>query len=1097
MLKKLNFLFNYFFKAKGIVWQQIESFNYFINIDLKKILFSPRIINSNLIKTIKFNIFNFYFGIASNYINSLEIPITPMQSRISDLTYRITLFFDIAYHVQKNTYNIQKFNFCKIPIMLQSNKCILFGKNEKQFISFKECPLDPGGYFIVKGNEKVILMQEQISGNRISIEKDNQGFICAVVNSIGYNFRIKNIVIFKKKKFYFRSSLFSEDIPIFIFFKAFGFEKEQDVFGLVGDLYKDFLEDSFYEAKFAGIITSKQAIDYIFKRLSWKIFENQRFSKKKETILEKEKEKAFKNILSKYILGHLYHTKNLYGNFEEKCIFLSLMIRRVLQSFDQPLYIDDKDYYGNKRLELSGHLISILFQDLFKKTLIEIEKTCKIILKKKKKILNQEITSLIRKDIITNGLEYSLLTGNWLIKQFKIERNGVTQSLSRLSFISTISVLTKITSQNDKIKKMKGPRTLQTSQWGMICPSDTPEGESCGLVKNLALLTHITENENSMFIGKICFDLGVENFLFLQQKNKSIYSSFVKIFLNGRYIGIHGKPENFLFSFRALRRLGMFNPYVSIFWDTFSKIINISSESGRTVRPFIIVESGRPKIKKTLKNLIEKDTFLLKDLIRQGILEFLDINEENNAMIAYDVKNLSLKSTHLEIAPDILLGISASLIPFLNHNQSPRNTYQCSMGKQAVGTNSYNQNVRCDTILSILAYPQKPLVKTKTIFFSGINRLSNGINACVCILSYSGYDIEDSIVLNHSSVERGFFKSFMLRKHKIMFKTFLKEKKNLNFKNINYFKTNNLKDKKIKKEIKIPNSPLDFKKNFNSLEEEIFSKVSKKEIEKNRIEKIIFSSNNKELFFAKLILRQIRKPEIGDKFSSRHGQKGICGLLCNQDDLPFSNYGIIPDLIMNPHGFPSRMTIGKIFEIINAKIAVFSGFFQNSSPFKKKKKTIKDLKFLGFSSKGKEIFFSGVSGFPLIMDVFSGPVFYQKLKHMVKDKIHARSRGPRSALTRQPTEGRSKEGGLRFGEMERDCLISYGASELIIERLLISSDLFFSNFDSKTGYITHKKNSPDSVSIRFPYACKLLFQELQSMNIEPKLLFETKKQIRY
>jgi DNA-directed RNA polymerase III subunit RPC2 len=1027
----------------------------------------------------------------------MELALTPNQSRISDLTYNASIFIDIKFQIKKKIYHHQRFHFCNMPIMLQSNKCILFGKNEKQFVFFKECPLDPGGYFIIKGSEKVLLIQEQISGNRISIEKDNQGYICALVNSISPNFRIRNMVILKKKKFYFRNNLFSEDIPLFIIFKAFNFEEEKDIIELVGNSYKDFLQSSIHELSYAGINSSRQAIIYIFQRLSWNILENKSIFKGGKNILENEKEKFFKEIFSKYILGHLSFYENSEKNFEEKCIFLSLMLRRILQSLNNPLYIDNKDYYGNKRLELAGQLASVLFQDLYKKTLVEIEKNLRIIQRKKKKILNHEIILSIRKDILTNGLEYAFSTGNWFIKQFKIEKNGVTQSLSRLSFISTICILTKITSQNQLIKKMKGPRSLQTSQWGMICPADTPEGESCGLVKNLTILAHITIRENANFIGKICIDLGVENLNFFKKKNIKIFNKFVKIFLNGRFLGMHRKAANFLFSFRTLRRIGMLNQYVSIFWDTFSSTINISTDSGRTVRPFIIVELGKPKIEQIEKKILKKDIFFIKDLVRQSFVEFLDINEENNAMVACDLSNLSIKTTHLEVSQEILLGLSASLIPFLNHNQSPRNTYQCSMGKQAIGANSYNQNLRCDTILSILAYPQKPLVKTKTIFFSGLNRLSNGINACVCILSFSGYDIEDAIVLNHSSVDRGFFKSFMLRKHKILFKNFLYNRKVLFSKNLNFYFDDKLKNNLKKKTSENSEKSLNFKKKFYDIEENIFSKISSKEIEKNRIEKIIISSNTKEVFFAKLILRQIRKPEIGDKFSSRHGQKGINGLFCNQEDLPFSNQGIIPDLIMNPHGFPSRMTVGKIFEIIYSKIVAFSACMQSNIPFKKNKKFIKNIKNIGFSSQGKEIFYNGATGTLLKMDVFFGPVFYQKLKHMVKDKIHSRSKGPRSVLTRQPTEGRSKEGGLRFGEMERDCLISYGASDLIVERLLFSSDLFFCNFDSKTGLITHKQNKPNSISMRFPYACKLLFQELHSMNIFPRLMFEGLKKSQF
>jgi len=261
------------------------------------------------------------------------------------------------------------------------------------------------------------------------------------------------------------------------------------------------------------------------------------------------------------------------------------------------------------------------------------------------------------------------------------------------------------------------------------------------------------------------------------------------------------------------------------------------------------------------------------------------------------------------------------------------------------------------------------------------------------------------------------------------------------------------------------------------------------------IGKIIISSNQTSSFFIKMIIRQTRKPEIGDKFSSRHGQKGICGLVSFQEDLPFSNEGMVPDLIMNPHGFPSRMTMGKMIELVESKVSSISGQFSDGTPFRRKTfiNSFKFLKTWGYKSNGKELFFSGISGEPLELEIFSGPVFYQKLKHMVQDKIHARSKGGRSNLTRQPTEGRSKGGGLRFGEMERDCLVSFGASELSIERLMFSSDLFNAKFDNKTGTLTHGNSGSNIISVKLPYACKLLFQELQSMNITPKMAFEKEK----
>uniref|UniRef100_A0A7S0VKJ2 DNA-directed RNA polymerase subunit beta n=1 Tax=Hemiselmis tepida TaxID=464990 RepID=A0A7S0VKJ2_9CRYP len=1031
---------------------------------------------------------------ASEYLNLMELPISPFQCRTTDSSYSGTIFLDLSYKFEKKKFRFFNYNLGKIPIMLHSNKCILFSKNENEFLSLNECPLDPGGYFIIKGIEKVILIQEQVSANRINIEQDQNGLICAVVNSFSSNKKIRNVVFLKNQKLYFHHKLFIEDIPLFIFFKSLGFEKDSEIFDLIGKEYESILEWSQFETKLAGISSKRQAIFYIIQRFNFNFFEKKTGDAALKIKSFPESEILFKEGLSKFILIHLSPKIFSDENLEEKGIFLSLMVKKIFLSLNQPLIVDNKDYYGNKRLSLAGNIVSILFEDFYLKTLKEGYKYYKLNSAKLKKGQNLDLISFLRQDIITNGLEYSFSTGNWIVKKFKIEKNGVTQTLSRLSFISSISIVTKITSQNEKIRKIRGPRSLHSSQWGMICPSDTPEGESCGLVKDLTILAHISAKNKTKFVIQICYDLGVENLIYSKKKNFSQEKIFSKIFLNGRYLGIHDNPSNFVFSFRSMRRSGMLNYYISIFWDPFSEEIFICTDEGRICRPFLIVDFGKVRIKNLEKKMIGKNLNFFRDLFRQGFLEFLDVNEQNNAFIAKDSRSINNKTTHLEITSEIVLGICASLIPFLDHNQSPRNTYQCAMGKQAIGSISFNQHQRCDTILSLLIYPQKPLVKTKMVYFSGNNRLATGINACVCILSYTGFDIEDAIILNRSSIERGFFRSIISRKHKILLKNF-----NFSTKNNSDKKISNLKKYERKKANKIENHDemsrrLPKKNHFTDFENQIFSRFSLKEIRGEMIEKVILSSNFLEIFFVKLILRQIRQPEVGDKFSSRHGQKGICGALCFQKDLPFSNNGIIPDLIMNPHGFPSRMTVGKVIELMGAKMGSIFGKFIDGTPFKQSKieKIKKKLQNAGYSSEGKEFFFSGVTGIPMLMDVFSGPVFYQKLKHMVKDKIHARGKGPCSNITRQPIEGRSRGGGLRFGEMERDCLISYGASESIIERLLISSDLIQASFDLQTGFFTDRKKTSNTVSLKLPYACKLLFQELQSMNILPRLTFGSK-----
>ena len=1078
-------------RSKGLISQHIESFNYFLSTDVRKIIFINSRNKFGLDDNFSLKFANLRIGPVSEYMDWMEIPITPHQCRVTDTSYGATIFVDLSYKLENKIYTFFNFNFCKFPIMLHSRNCVLFNKNEKQLITLNECPLDPGGYFIIKGTEKVVLVQEQIFMNRISIEQDQQGFVMAVVNSFSTNRRTKNVVILKSKKLYFRHKIFVEDIPVFILLKSFGFEKNSDILDLIGHQYEDVLDWSLFEARVAGITSHMQAIYYVTQRFNAKFFTKTTKGEDWKLSFDNKAIDICYEAFSAHILVHLSSDGIAPTDLKEKGIFISLMVRKIFLRINQPTITDNKDYYGNKRLDLGGQIISILFEDLFYKTIKEAHKFYKQNYEKFKKNINLDLISFVRTDIINNGLEYSFSTGNWIVKKFKIEKNGVTQTLSRLSFIATLSIVTKITSQNEKIRKIRGPRSLHSSQWGMICPTDTPEGESCGLVKDLAVLAHISTRNRNKLILKICENLGLETPIFSNSRLTNSCTKLCKIFLNGRYLGTHNNPSNFIFSFRSFRRSGMINYYVSIFWDTFSDEINIATDEGRICRPFLVIDFGFIKMRQFQKILLKNGLNFCKDFVRQGILEYLDVNEQNNAIIAYDVAKIDIKTTHLEISPEVVLGICGSLIPFLNHNQSPRNTYQCAMGKQAIGSISFNQNQRCDTILSLLVYPQKPLVKTKIIYFSGNNRLNSGLNACICILSFSGYDIEDSIILNRSSIQRGFFRSVMLRKHKVLLKNLITENKSMPCKNVAARTKSKKEADREKNKADSVKATQNAVETFANIEKQLMLRLSLKELTGESVEKIIFSSNFSELFFVKLMLRQIRSPEVGDKFSSRHGQKGVCGAICFQKDLPFSNDGISPDLIMNPHGFPSRMTIGKIIELLGAKIGSIKGKFCEGTPFNIfNTDTIKKkLNSLGYSSKGKDVFCSGITGNPLTMEVFSGPVFYQKLKHMVKDKIHARSKGPRSNITRQPIEGRSKGGGLRFGEMERDCLISYGAAETIIERLLISSDLFIANFDIQTGFFTEKKRSSTTVTVKLPYACKLLFEELQSMNILPRLTF--------
>lgn len=592
---------------------------------------------------------------------------------------------------------------------------------------------------------------------------------------------------------------------------------------------------------------------------------------------------------------------------------------------------------------------------------------------------------------------------------------------------------------------------MQPSQWGMLCPSDTPEGEACGLVKNLALMTHITTDVEEKQLIRLVFNLGVEDCHSLSGLEISNRQNYI-VFINGNIIGMIKDQENFTKTLKLLRRKRYISEFVSVFVSHTHRCVYISSDGGRLCRPYIIVENSVAKLTQEHINELNLGTKNFDYFLKNGIIEYLDVNEESDAQIAVYEKDINEKTTHLEIEPFTLLGVCAGLIPYPHHNQSPRNTYQCAMGKQAMGTTGFNQQNRIDTLLYSLAYPQRPMVKTRTIELINFEKLSAGQNAIVAVMSYSGYDIEDALILNKASIDRGFGRCLIHKKQVVSLKRYT---------NQSYDKVMGpMLDAKTKKPIwrheildtdgiAGPGERVDNKQvlvnKYSPIVTEAMAKTTPGQAEnKNEmretpliyrnpveasVEKVMITSNNDDAFLIKLLMRQTRRPEIGDKFSSRHGQKGVVGLIVDQENMPFSESGICPDIIMNPHGYPSRMTVGKLLELVGGKAGVLEGKFHYGTAFGGDK--IQDISQIlikhGFNYLGKDYITSGITGEPLSAYIYFGPIFYQKLKHMVQDKMHARARGPRAVLTRQPTEGRSRDGGLRLGEMERDCLIGYGA----------------------------------------------------------------------
>lgn len=1030
------------------------------------------------------------------------------------MTYAAPIRVDIKYIRGKKLIARKGIPIGRLPIMLKSSKCRLAGKNDRQMAHMNECALDPGGYFIVNGTEKVILVQEQLSKNRVIVEADpKKQIVSASVTSSTHERKSKSYVIMKKEKIYLQHNVLTEPMPIVIVLKAMGIQSDHEMLLLVAGndaTYQDEFAVNFEEASKLGIFSQQQALEWIGARVKMG---------KKPTFGQNPPRRNFiqdgLEALGNIVITHV----PVHGlDFRPKALYICFMVRRVLMAMHDPKLVDDRDYVGNKRLELAGQLLSLLFEDLFKKFNSDLKMNIDKVLKKPNRTAEFDAWQHMQShgNYITLGMNRAISTGNWNLKRFKMERAGVTHVLSRLSYISALGMMTRISSQFEKTRKVSGPRALQPSQFGMLCPSDTPEGEACGLVKNLALMTHITTNDEEEPIRKLVFVLGAEDIVSMSGKEIYEAGAYV-VFINGTPLALTRHPKAFLTAFRKFRRMGRVSEFVSIYINHHTNAVHIATDEGRICRPLIVVEDKKPKVAKKHLEALRKGTMDFDDFLYHGLIEYVDVNEENDSNIAIYLNEVNETTTHMEIEPFTILGAVAGLIPYPHHNQSPRNTYQCAMGKQAIGAIAYNQFSRIDTLLYLMVYPQQPMVKTRTIELIHYDKLPAGQNATVAVMSYSGYDIEDAVVLNKSSCDRGFGRCQVLRKYSTQLRKYanrsadrigdrqlgedskpIAKHRVLGVDGLaNVGEQIHSGETYVLKEVPVNTASTGIGSDYGTNDHKP-APMSYRLADPAYIDKVMISQTENESTVLKVQTRQTRRPELGDKFSSRHGQKGVVGIIAQQEDMPFNDLGICPDIIMNPHGFPSRMTVGKMIELLAGKAGVLNGTLEYGTAFGGSKvDDVGDILIAnGFSYSGKDFLTSGITGESLPAYVYMGPIYYQKLKHMVQDKMHSRSRGPRAILTRQPTEGRSRDGGLRLGEMERDCLIAYGASQLLLERLMLSSDAHEVDVCEKCGLMGYQGwcqtcRSTRGVSrMTMPYAAKLLVQELLSMNVLVRLKLE-------
>jgi len=1110
-----HLLLNAFFKDKGLVRQHLDSYNEFIDRGLQEVIDEIGEIpievpeNPYKVKLGQIWIIDPQTRITGPYVTEVDgtkHEIYPMEARLRNLAYAAPVALEMTPVIDGREQDTELVYIGNIPVMLKSKLCFLSQLSRDELVACGEDPDDPGGYFVVNGSERVIVAMEDLAPNRIIVDIDDKGATPVYQSKIfsttvGFRARIE-LKIKSDGAIYVSIPGVPSEIPFLVLMRALGLESDKAIAESIS-LDKDIqasLEPSFEKA--IGVDSAKDAILFIGNRVAHGQVEEYRVSKA-ETAVDKN------------FLPHIGRTDQ---SRKDKALFLSEMACRAIELQLERRKTDDKDHFKNKRLRLAGPLLADLFRVAFRNLTRDIKYQLERIGVKGPVIT---VSAAVRPGIISERFQHALATGNW-----GRGRVGITQLLDRTNHLSTLSHLRRLQSPLSRSQPNFEARDLHATHWGRLCPNETPEGSNCGLVKNLSLSATISVGVNPDKIKQLLFGSSVQPVLEADETSRLTGS---KVFVDGNIIGYHNSPVELARDLVQKRRRGEISTEVNVAYfksDQGKEELYINCDEGRVRRPLIIVENGSSKLQAEHAEKIASGEWSWEDIIKNGIIEYLDAEEEENAYIALHPEELTPEHTHLEIATYTILGICASTIPYAEHNQSPRNSYQAAMAKQALGVYATNFQQRVDSRSHILHYPQVPLAETALMETMGYKLRPSGQNCVVAVLSFEGYNMEDALVFNKASIERGMGRSTFYRIYEGECRQYLgglKDKFTLpeagtrGYRGEQYYRLLEpdgiigLESAVTGGDVLIGRiSPPRFLEEYKEFEVKGPSmrdtSVDMRPSETGVVDAIFITQSGEGSKLVKVRVRDQRIPELGDKFASRHGQKGVIGLIVPQEDMPFTEDGIIPDIIVNPHAIPSRMTVGQFIESLAGKVASMRGSPVNGTPFANETpdELRKELVKLGFSNTGSEVFYSGVTGQKFVANVYVGVIHYQKLHHMVADKIHARARGQVQMLTRQPTEGRARGGGLRFGEMERDCLIGHGAAMLLRDRLLEESDKYTLYICETCGHIAYydmkqrkyvcklcedkSRISPVVVS----YAFKLLLQELMSLCISPKLVLKEK-----
>ncbi len=1041
--------------------------------------------------------------------NGALTPMYPSDARYRNFTYSAPLYVDLEIATTmtdpgkgtKETRNRSLTGVLvgKIPIMTGSRYCLLSESPEKHPRELGECSADPFGYFIIQGGERIILSQERMAENRMfvfrnnkakhkeveiieckSIGPDNEGVPKNVAVKVIANPKLASgperiHVTFPRLNKY--------EVPLFVMFRALGVVTDKDIVELImGDVqskYDMIFQECIAEA--GDVRTQAAAHALLQHHLGMGGGIREQLTASTLTALRAPRERNIGEVLSEEFLPHIGGATTMY----EKACFLAEMTRKVLDVYHNEIPHDDRDAYPNKKVELPGNLLGNLFRFFFGTKFIKNMKSS--ILKeihggawktsgKFENIIHAgNIYKICNSTIVEIGMRSALATGNFPSGKVAVKQ-GMSQVMSRMTFLSGISHLRRLSTPMDVTAKLIWPRKLHNTQYGLVCPAETPEGHSVGIVKNMASTATVTLPSAAAPVLRILYDeMGMKN---LAETTALERTRLLRIFINGTWVGTlpgEEKARTYVEALRVVKRSGRIHPHTSIIYYPSQSHLWINTEGGRIVRPLFYA----PAVREILAGACSApwtDATSFQELMRwvspggHTLLEFVDAGEAEHLYIAKSYTGLERDHTHVEIHPSSLLGTMASNIPFPDHNQSPRNSYQAAMGKQAMGPYALNFWQRMDTMSNLLSYTSRPLVSPFVGKYYGATDMPAGFNVVVAIMTYGGYNQEDSVMINRAALDRGLFRSFFYRTYKD------EEKKNqASGEEERFCKP----DPALTKHMKLanydklgPNGMIP-ENTFVDADDVLIGKVvpirlravegaaaagvshsslasmsaaraaetveaaggkrfrdASKLLRNNEtgfVDKIYRGRNGEGFSFVKIRVRSERVPTIGDKFCSRHGQKGTCGLIVDPENMPQTASGIVPDIIINPHCIPSRMTIAHLMETLMGRICAETGTVGDGSPFT-------DVSVEGLSTLLRddlklephcnEVMYCGTTGKQMPTSIFMGPIFYQRLKHMVDDKIHCLSPDhdvltstgwkPIAEVTREDRVATLQEGKLQY-----------------------------------------------------------------------------------